>query len=104
MKIGDVPSWQVSLAVVRMRTIAGLTIHGDQAVNDVGCDVVSAASVMLFNKRFRAVDACALVAATGALKGNMTRHTSKDGFLLEKVRTSCSRLLHVLQQGIVGVQ
>lgn len=86
-----------------MATVAGLIVHGDQAVNDVGCDVVSAASVMLFNKRFRAVYAYALEAATGALKDKIIRQTSRDGLVLEEGWAACSRFSHVLQPGIVDL-
>lgn len=53
-KTADVLSLQVSLAVVTITTVSGCERQGDQVVKFVGCDVVSAASMMLFNSVFKA--------------------------------------------------
>jgi hypothetical protein len=55
VKTTDVLSLQVSVAVVKIATTFGFDRHGDQVVNVVGCDVVSAASTMLFKSMLRAV-------------------------------------------------
>ena len=82
----------------------GLEAHGDQAVKVVGRDVVSGASVILFNNVLRAVYVPPFEAVIGDSKANVIRQTSSGGLVLEAVWTACSRWSQVLQQdGILGL-
>lgn len=79
-KIGEVALLHVSLIDVRTVTIFGLDRQGDHVVKLVGCDVDSAASVMLLSTALSAMYDALFEAATGVLKLSVTRHTSsRDG-------------------------
>lgn len=61
-----------------MMTFLGFERHGDHVVNVVGCDVDSAASVMLFRIWLIATQGPALAAEKDVLKLKVIRQTSSS--------------------------